>query len=82
VASPNLGWRAPGPAEAAALPVAGGAFAFVVDSDGVVAAGRLGNGAGLSLSWHPATPKTELLPTISAITWRDKDEIRIVTSRS
>jgi hypothetical protein len=48
--SPNLGWRAPGLAEAAALPVVGGAFALVFDSAGVVAAGKFGGGAGLSLS--------------------------------
>jgi hypothetical protein len=76
--SPNLGWRAPGMAEPAALSAA--VAGFVGDAGDAVAAGRSGSGAGLSSPWHPDTTNTETLPTTSAMTGRNKDEILIDTS--
>jgi len=71
--SPNLGWRAPDAAEAAALTLADGAF----DAGEAVVAGRSGSGAGLSSPWHPVTTNTETPTATSAMTWRNKDEIRM-----
>ena len=77
--SPNLGWRAPAPAEPAALPVAVGGV-VVVEPDGADAAGRFGSGAGLSSPWQPVTTNTETLTTTSAMSWRKKDEKRMCSS--
>ncbi len=74
--SPNLGWRAPGAPEAAALTLAGGRFVF--DGGEAVVAGPSGSGAGSP--WHPVTTNTETTTTTSAMTWRKKDETRMRTS--